>query len=132
MSDGTASIVDGTAPPYYAAILTTVLSEAPADLVGYDEASDRMLQIARDMDGFLGLEFARTDATGIAVSYWRDLNCLWAWRNDAEHLGVQLLGQQRFYRAYRARICRVEREYDWHRGDPTGQTPDSPCRDAAR
>jgi len=132
MSDGTAGIVDGTAPPYYAAILTTVSSEHAPDLVGYDEASARMLEIAQGMDGFLGLEFARTNAAGIAVSYWRDLSCLRAWRHDAEHLGVQLLGQQRFYRAYRARICLVEREYEWHRGDPTGQTPDIPRWDAAR
>lgn len=82
--------------------------------------------------------FARTSATGIAgatgiaVSYWRDLSCLRAWRHDAEHLGVQLLGQQRFYRAYRARICLVEREYEWHRGNPTGQAPDIPRWDAAR
>jgi heme-degrading monooxygenase HmoA len=96
------------------------------DLAGYDEASERMLEIAKSMDGYLGLEFARSGTLGITVSYWRDLNSLRLWRENAEHLGVQLLGQKRFYQAYRARICLVEREYGWERGDPFGVTPDLP------
>lgn len=123
MSTDTAGIVDDTVPPYYAAILTTVLATDPEDLAGYDAASERMLDLARSMDGYLGLEYARADGVGVAVSYWRDLDALRAWREHAEHLGVQLLGRQRFYRAYRARICRVEREYAWRRGDPLGAPP---------
>ena len=117
----TEHIVDGTAPPYYAAILTTVVSDDPTDLHGYDELSERMLDLAHTIDGFLGLEFARSGQGGIAVSYWRDLNALHRWRTHAEHIAVQLIGQQRFYTHYRARICRVEREYSWYRPPEAGR-----------
>lgn len=119
-------LVRGTAPPYYAAILTTVLSPDEHDLGGYAEAASDMLAAAATVDGYLGMEYARDGDSGITVSYWRDLQALRSWREHIAHMAIQRIGQERFYLAYRARICRVEREYEWVRGQPLGMTPDLP------
>ncbi|MFE1596993.1 antibiotic biosynthesis monooxygenase family protein [Nocardia sp. NPDC058705] len=107
--------VCGTAPPYYAAILTTALSTDAADLAGYVEAAAKMADLAARIDGYLGMEFARDAGCGITVSYWRDLDALRSWRENIEHVAAQHLGREQFYLGYRARICRVEREYEWTR-----------------
>lgn len=59
-------------PPYYAVIFTSVRTEGDN---GYAEMADRMVEIARQQDGFLGVESARNDI-GITVSYWRDLEAI--------------------------------------------------------
>ncbi|WP_198036967.1 antibiotic biosynthesis monooxygenase [Nocardia sp. BMG51109] len=120
--------VRGTSPTYYAAILTTALSPDPGDLTGYADAAAEMAELAERIDGYLGMEFARDPACGITVSYWRDLEALRRWRDDIDHLAAQRLGRERFYLGYRARICRVEREYEWTRppGRTRGPAADSP------
>lgn len=93
-------------PPYYAVIFTSVLSE---DTAGYAEMSDRMIDLAGRQPGFLGVESADGDI-GITVSYWRDLESIAAWRADAEHTAARRIGLERWYRGYRLRVARVERD----------------------
>lgn len=129
-SDDTGPIVRTTRPPYYTAILTTLLSPVDADVEGYAEASEAMLDVASTMDGFLGIEYARDEGRGISVTYWRDLESLRAWREHAQHVAIQRVGQERFYLAYRVRVALVEREYEWTRGQDIGVTPDLSRADA--
>src|SRR3546814_9719035 len=70
---------------------------------------------AAQIDGYLGMEFARDEGCGITVSYWRDLDALRSWRDNIAHVAAQRQGRERFYLGYRARICHVEREYEWSR-----------------
>jgi heme-degrading monooxygenase HmoA len=42
---------------------------------GYDEMAVLMEKLAKDQDGFLGVESAR-NKVGITVSYWRDLELI--------------------------------------------------------
>ncbi|MEU4707452.1 antibiotic biosynthesis monooxygenase [Nocardia salmonicida] len=95
--------------------MTTALSSDAADLAGYFEAAAEMADLAAQIDGYLGMEFARDAGCGITVSYWRDLDALRSWRDNIEHVAVQRQGRERFYLGYRARICHVEREYEWSR-----------------
>jgi hypothetical protein len=54
---------------YYAVIFTSLRTEGDQ---GYAEAAERMLALAREQPGFLGIESARgDDGLGITVSYWR-------------------------------------------------------------
>ncbi len=92
------------APPYYAVIFTARRS---ADLDGYDETAQRMVQLASAMDGFLGYEHAG-ESFGITVSYWRDLDAIARWRAHAEHLEAQREGRRRWYARYALRVARVE------------------------
>ena len=56
-------------PPYYAVIFTSV--RTPADPEGYEQMAERMVELAREQPGFLGVESTRgSDGLGITVSYW--------------------------------------------------------------
>ena len=94
-------------PPYYAVIFTSVKNETDN---GYQETSDRMVKLASRQPGFLGVESARQEI-GITVSYWKDLNSIKNWKQNAEHKIAQLNGKNKWYKSYRIRICRVESEY---------------------
>ena len=94
-------------PPYYAVIFTSVRTEEEG---GYADAALRMAELASQQPGFLGVESARNEI-GITVSYWDSLEAIKNWKNNAEHLVVQQSGRNIFYRSYKTRICKVERDY---------------------
>lgn len=96
--------------PYYAVVFTSQLA-AGAAVADYGEVAARMLELATGQPGFLGVESARgADGIGITVSYWRDRAAIAAWRAQAEHLGAQRLGRERFYRWFRLRVAEVLHE----------------------
>jgi heme-degrading monooxygenase HmoA len=89
-------------------VFTSVRSER--DPEGYAVTADRMVELARQQPGFLGVESAR-EAVGVTVSYWRDLDSIRAWKAVGEHRLAQQHGRQEWYLAYTTRIARVERAY---------------------
>ncbi len=96
-------------PPYYAVVFTSV--RTADDPEGYAATADRMIELASGHPGFLGVESVRdAHGTGITVSYWSSLAAIRHWREVAEHQVAQSQGRSRWYREYRLRICRVERE----------------------
>jgi len=94
-------------PPYYAVIFSSIRSE---DDEGYGEMADRMLLLAAEQEGFLGVESAREEL-GITVSYWADLESIKDWKANAEHRQAQALGHSRWYSHFKTRIAKVERDY---------------------
>ena len=104
------TIADTPAPPYYAVIAPTVL-DPTADLREYAETAARLHALAREVDGFLGLEASVQGGFALAVSYWRSLEAIDAWRRHARHLEAKGLGRTRWFRSYFTRIARVERDY---------------------
>ncbi|MCC9603584.1 antibiotic biosynthesis monooxygenase [Stieleria sp. JC731] len=95
---------------HYAVIFSSIRNEDSG--VDYNRAADRMLALAAQQDGFLGVESVREqDGTGITVSYWRDRDSIEAWHQVAEHQNVQELGRRLWYAEFAVRICRVERSY---------------------
>ena len=101
------SIADTPVPPYYAVIFTSLKS---GDGEGYAETAERMLELAREQPGFLGVESAREEL-GITVSYWADLESIKRWKAHAEHREAQRMGKQKWYSRYKTRIALVERDY---------------------
>ncbi len=100
------------ADTYYAVIGTTTLNEMDDPTRSqYIELTKRMEELAQQMPGYLGREYARQEAFGISVSYWRSLEDIQAFRTHAEHIMVKQLGRSIFYANWRVRICLVEREY---------------------
>lgn len=94
-------------PPYYAVIFT---SRRTAVDEGYDAVSDRMLELARQQAGFLGVESARgEDGLGITVSYWISEEAIAAWKAQAEHRIAQSNGRNKWYEHFETRVARVER-----------------------
>lgn len=101
------SIAKTPAPPYYAVIFTSLRTDVDD---GYGAVAERMVALAAQQPGFLGVESAR-DGVGITVSYWTDLESIRAWKANAEHLEAQRLGHQKWYASFKTRIAKVERDY---------------------
>ncbi len=103
------SIVTNTPkPPYYAVIFT---SQKITEDKGYGEMSDKMVELVCKQDGFLGFESAREEL-GITVSYWRDEESIKKWKANLEHQEAQKLGKELWYKQYKIRIAKVERDYE--------------------
>ncbi len=94
-------------PPYYAVIFTSIRTDGDN---GYGIVGERMLELAHQQKGFLGVESARNEV-GITVSYWQDLASIKAWKQNAEHIEAQRLGKKQWYAEFKVRIAKVEREY---------------------
>ena len=73
------------APPYYAVIFT---SHRTPDDNGYSAMAEKMVELASQQLGFLGIDSAR-EVLGITVSYWADMESIKAWKLNAEHLVAQ-------------------------------------------
>ena len=100
--------------PYYAAIFTSIRTDS--DDAGYAAMAERMVELASQQPGFLGVESARgNDGVGITVSYWESLEAIRLWREQAEHRLAQATGRSTWYRQYRLRVCRVERDIQFER-----------------
>jgi heme-degrading monooxygenase HmoA len=98
------------ASPYWAVIFTSQRTEA--DPEGYAKTADVIEALAKEQPGFLGIDSTRdASGSGITVSYWENLEAIRAWRAVAEHRVAQERGKTDWYRSYRVRVARVEREY---------------------
>ena len=100
-------------PPYVAVIFTSLRTEGDQ---GYGETADELAALCAAQPGFLGMEHAReAGGVGITICYWRSLEDVVAWKKVAEHAAAQESGRAKWYRAYRVRICEVQREYGFER-----------------
>jgi heme-degrading monooxygenase HmoA len=96
-------------PPYYAVIFSAVRTEGDD---GYGEMADRMVQLAAEQPGYLGVESTRdAEGFGITVSYWRDEASIINWKKHGEHKLAQQYGHERWYEHFELRIAKVERAY---------------------
>ena len=97
-------------PPYYAVIFS---SQRTSGDLGYHLTADRMVELALDQRGYLGIESVRgADGFGITVSYWADLESIRHWKSNLEHQVAQATGKKTWYADYHLRISRVERDYN--------------------
>lgn len=100
-------------PPYWAVIFT---SQQTDHVEGYAAMAEEMGKLAAEQPGYLGIESVRAaDTTGITVSYWRTEEDARGWKRVARHLEAQKQGRAAWYRAYRVRVAKVEREYGFDR-----------------
>jgi heme-degrading monooxygenase HmoA len=101
-------------PPYWAVIFTSHRAGDGRAGDGYDDTAQRMLTLAAEQPGYLGVEHAREDL-GITVSYWTDEAAIAAWKRNADHEFAQYEGKTRWYDGFEMRIARVERAYNFRR-----------------
>ena len=97
-------------PPYYAVIFTSIRKHGDS---GYTRMAERMLDLAAQMPGFLGVESAREEL-GITVSYWKDLESIKNWKLNSDHQTAQKLGREKWYSAYKVRISKVDSDYEFN------------------
>jgi heme-degrading monooxygenase HmoA len=96
-------------PPYYAVIFSSLRTDIEE---GYEAMAERMVEMAVEQPGYLGIESAR-DGLGITVSYWESLEAIRNWKAVWEHREAQRLGREKWYSAFKTRVCKVERDYGW-------------------
>lgn len=94
-------------PPYYAVIFTSIKHEHTD---GYAVTAEEMIKLASEQEGFLGVESAREEI-GITVSYWSSKEAIRNWKQNERHLVAQKLGYEKWYKAYKTRVAKVERDY---------------------
>ncbi len=103
------SIARTPEPPYYAVIFSSLRTVGDR---GYGAMAERMVELAAQQPGFLGVESARTpDGLGITVSYWSSEEAIAAWKANAEHRTAQEVGQRVWYSDFQLRVAKVERDY---------------------
>ncbi|ETW95768.1 MAG: hypothetical protein ETSY1_29270 [Candidatus Entotheonella factor] len=107
-----ADMVNTPQPPYYVAIFS---STHTGHHEGYDEDTQTILNLAQQQPGFLGVEAAGGDDLSIAVTYWDSDETIRAFKALAEHLVIQEKGREKYYRNYKVRIAKVERDYGFER-----------------
>jgi heme-degrading monooxygenase HmoA len=94
-------------PPYYAVIFTSTRTGVDE---GYGETADRMVELAAQQPGFLGVESARDpNGLGITVSYWESEEAIANWKRNAEHRVAQSHGIHKWYEEFVTRVAKVER-----------------------
>ena len=95
--------------PYFAVIFTSTQNE---DTKGYAQMAEKMETLAKQQDGFIGIDSARNEV-GITVSYWESLDYIKNWKQNSEHLLAQQQGRTQWYNWYNVKICKIEREYEF-------------------
>lgn len=108
------SAPDLPSPPYYAVIFVNQRNQQ--DEAGYGKTAQRMVELAEQQDGFLGIESVReNEGKGITVSYWRDLEAIKNWKNNLEHQEARKKGKESWYDSYQLQIAKIEHGYRWIR-----------------
>lgn len=95
--------------PYYAVIFT---NQRTAGDDGYADTAARMVALAKEQPGFLGVESVRgADGAGITVSYWSSEEAIAGWRQHADHSLAREQGRKHWYEQFQVRVAKVERAY---------------------
>ncbi|KYG94468.1 antibiotic biosynthesis monooxygenase [Paenibacillus jamilae] len=103
------SIAKTPRPPYYAAIFTSERTEGDG---GYGVMGDKMVELAAQQPGFLGVESVRDhNGVGITVSYWESLDAIKNWKHNELHKVAQEKGKSEWYKTFGLRVSKVERDY---------------------
>jgi heme-degrading monooxygenase HmoA len=103
------SIAKTPEPPYFAVIFTSQRTEGER---GYGNMAQRMVDLAAEQPGFLGVESARdAQGFGVTVSYWASEEAIVAWKANLEHKSAQEAGKRVWYADFQLRVARVDRAY---------------------
>ncbi len=106
---GATSFALGLKAPYYTVIFS---SQRRSGDKGYAAMADRMVELAAEQPGYLGVESVRgADGFGITVSYWDSEQAIANWKSHAEHLQAQRKGWSDWYSHFELRVAKVERAY---------------------
>lgn len=101
-------VVVAPTPPYYAVIAPAELAE---DIRGYPELATKLVELAKEQSGFIGIESGFQKGFALAVSYWESLEAIQKWRENSQHLLAKERGKTVWFTNYVTRIAKVERVY---------------------
>ena len=98
---------------YYAVIFTSIRTEGDND---YNQTGHDIEHIAKTQPGYLGIEHFENEATKMrmTISYWKTVDDIKKWKQNAQHLIAQQKGKDIWYKYYTVRIAKIERGYQFH------------------
>jgi heme-degrading monooxygenase HmoA len=94
-------------PPFYAVIFASQRTDGDK---GYNQMAEKMVELASQQNGFLGIESARDNDLGITVSYWESIQAIKEWKENSAHKVAQAKGKTIWYKNFSLRVCRVEKQ----------------------
>jgi heme-degrading monooxygenase HmoA len=105
----------------------------------YLERAAQLKGLLETMDGFISIERFQSIAAPaklLSLSFWRDEECVRAWREQLDHRAAQAEGRAGVFDNYRLRVATVLRDYGLYERDeappfhapitPMGRCPMSP------
>lgn len=95
-------------PPYTAVIFSNVRTDGDN---GYGVMAMKMIELATQQPGYLGVESTGDAGLAITVSYWVDDASALAWKQVHEHAVAQQRGKDTWYADYQVRVATVHRAY---------------------
>jgi heme-degrading monooxygenase HmoA len=78
----------------------------------YHQTAARMRTLAMEKYDCVDFVSLMEGEQELSISYWRNEEQMTRWKNDAEHLKAQEMGQNRWYRSYHVQVVRLIREYE--------------------
>jgi len=78
-----------------------------------------MRKLAIEKYGCVDVQSLTEGDKEITISYWKSLDDIHAWKQDADHLQAQQSGRDKWYRHYDVKIVEILREYQEKRGSET-------------
>lgn len=101
MSSSPNRIAETLDTDYYAVIFTSIRTD---DDRGYGQMADRMVRLASQMPGFLGVEsVGGSDGLGITVSYWKSEDAIECWKAHSQRQVAQAAGKNNVVHGIRAK-----------------------------
>ncbi len=83
-------IIQELEPPYYAAVFEGHFGNVDGTLDGRVRTTREMIAIASRIPGFLGHKTAEIErGRHVVVSYWKDMDSIYAWRDQGEIASAQ-------------------------------------------
>ncbi|MSO92104.1 MAG: antibiotic biosynthesis monooxygenase [Rhodospirillales bacterium] len=80
-------------PPYYAAVFEARQGNDSGNLDGRVRTAQEMVALASRIPGFLGVKTAESRrGRRIVVSYWKDMESIYAWRDRGERAAARRAG----------------------------------------
>ena len=100
--------------PYYVAIFTSTRSGI--DEEGYEKMNIETFDLVEKQAGFLGAEsFSNEEGKHVTLVKFETESDMINWKNHTFHLEAQRLGKEKWYDFYNVKVCKVEREYEFHK-----------------
>ena len=80
----------------------------------YREMSARLRKLA--FENYDCVDFVSVTENGLdlTISYWKSLEDINRWRQDAEHIKAKELGRKKWYKWHKLQIVEVKQEYGKH------------------
>ena len=86
----------------------------------YTALSDRMVELARSMPGFVASkDFTAEDGERVTIVEFANEEGQHAWRTNAEHMTAQRLAREKYYGEYHIQVCTLDHESKFKAPDAT-------------